>query len=129
MNIPLIVGIIILIIWLIWKTVYEPSLVVSVDKPEYQKGEEITISGTLTKTTGDPLPGKPISLAVQPPSGDAYTLPSVMTEVDGSFTSSWIVEPDTVLGEHTLTARYLLVSAQTTFIQNPARFGIWRIKE
>ena len=112
-------GLIVLILLLIWlllkEIVYGLQITVTTDKTEYPKGDVVTISGTLATSTGNPLPNKSIALAIQPPSGDAYSLPSVTTDADGNFSAQWTVPEDTVLGEHTVTATHSGASATATF--------------
>ena len=108
---------IIILIYLIWKIVFEPTLTVSVDGTHYQRGETVGISGHLQTSDGLPLANKTIGLAITPEGGDAYTLPSVQTDASGNFTSSWVVPNDADMVLHTLTAASMAVQAQDTFTQ------------
>jgi len=105
---------VLLIWWLIRKLVVVPALTVQTDKAEYMRGETVQISGSLMDGT-TPLAGKQVALAIQPPTGDAYSLPSVTTGTDGKFASSWTVPADAVGGDYGLVAGAMGVSATTTF--------------
>ena len=105
---------VLLVWWLLRKLVVVPTLTVATDKASYFRGETVGISGSL-KSNGNPLPNQTVGLAVQPPTGDAYSLPSVTTDADGNFTSSWEIPADAVGGAYTLVATSVGVSNTTTF--------------
>lgn len=113
---PLVILIIVLI-WWIWKHVLVPAVSVTTDKSEYDRTETVSITGDVVQG-GTPLEGKTVSLAIEPPSGDAYSLPDVMTDVNGEFASFWDVPDDAVAGVYTLTATCLGVSGSKTFRQS-----------
>jgi len=87
---------------------------VGVDQTSYFRGNTVVVSGNIKKN-GTPMPNEPISLVVQPPTGDAYILPDVVSGSDGNFTANWIVPIDAVVGAYTVTASGAGVSATTTF--------------
>ena len=64
---------------------------------------------------GEGKNGELVSLTISPPSGDAYALPQVTTDIDGKFTTSWVVPSDAVDGLHTLTVSAMGVMGETTF--------------
>ena len=105
---------VLLVWWLLRKLVVVPSLTVATDKASYFREETVGISGSL-KTNGNPLPNQTVGLAVQPPTGDAYSLPSVTTDAEGNFTASWVIPADAVGGSYVLTATSTGVSNTTTF--------------
>jgi len=105
---------ILLVWWLLRKLVVVPTLTVATDKASYFREETVQISGSL-KSNGNPLPNQTVGLAVQPPTGDAYSLPSVTTDADGNFSASWQIPADGVGGSYVLTATSVGVSATTTF--------------
>lgn len=110
----IIILLILIIWWLLRKIVVVPTITVGTDQTSYFRGRTVTVSGNLKKN-GTPMANETISLAIQPPTGDAYTVPNVVTDVNGNFTSSWIVPVDAVIGTYTLTASGVGVSATTTF--------------
>jgi len=105
----------ILLIWLLLrKIVVVPELNVTADKPEYYRSENVVISGFL-KFAGVPVEGKAVALAIQPPTGDAYSLPGVVTDADGNFISTWKVPADAEGGDYVVAAAATGVSSTTTF--------------
>lgn len=111
----LLVVIFILVIWLLLrKLVVVPTLSVAADKSSYFREESVQISGTLT-SNGSPLIGQAVGLAIEPPTGDAYSLPEATTDAEGNFSASWQVPPDAVAGPYTLTAASVGVGGTTTF--------------
>lgn len=116
----LLVILIIILIWWIWKHVLVPAVNVTVDKVEYDVTEKVVITGDVSQG-GTPLPGKTVSFAIEPPVGDAYTLPNATTDADGLFgvdpVIEWEVPDDAVAGVYTLTATCLGVSGIKTFRQ------------
>jgi len=105
---------ILLIWWLLRKLVVVPQLTVATDKTSYFREETVQISGLLT-SNGNPLANQPVGLAIQPPTGDAYSLPSVTTDADGKYSASWQVPADAEVGSYVLTAAGAGVSATATF--------------
>lgn len=91
-----------------------PELTVATDKTSYRRAETVTISGTL-QSNGSPISGEAVALAIQPPTGDAYSLPQATTDGDGNFSVNWDVPSDAVAGEYTVTATAMGISATTTF--------------
>ena len=110
----LIVLLILLVWWLLRKIVAVPTITVATNKDAYFRGDSVDISGALL-SNGNPIPNQPVALAIQPPTGDAFSLPSVTTDPDGKFTSSWDVPGDAEAGSYVLTATALGVSATKTF--------------
>lgn len=105
---------ILLVWWLLRKLVVVPSISVATDKASYFREETVQISGSL-KSNGNPLPNQIVGLAVQPPTGDAYSLPSVTTDAEGNFSASWQIPADAVGGSYVLTAASVGVSNTTAF--------------
>lgn len=110
--------ILILIIILLWKIVQIPSLSVATDKSQYDRFEEVQITGSLLDQNGDPMDGKTVSIAIVPPSGDAYNLPDVVTGVDGSFGNSWEIPDTAVGGVYEVQAASTGTTAIATFTQS-----------
>ena len=105
---------VLLVLWLLRKLVVVPTLTVATDKASYFRGETVQISGSV-KINGNPLANQTVALAIEPPTGDAYSLPSVTTDADGNFTSSWEIPADAVAGSHALVAASVGVGAAATF--------------
>jgi len=105
---------ILLIWWLLRKLVAVPAITVATDKNLYLRGETVGVAGLLT-ADGQPLANRPIGLSIKPPTGDAYSLPSVTTDAKGQFTSSWAVPSDALAGSYVLTATSVGASATATF--------------
>jgi len=103
-----------LVWWLLRKLVAVPVITVDTDKDAYLRGETVDISGSLMVGTA-PLVNQPVGLSIKPPTGDAYSLPSVNTDAQGNFTASWQVPADAVIGSYVLTATGAGVSATATF--------------
>ena len=116
----LVVLVVLLVWWLLRKLVVVPALSVAVDKASYFREETVGISGSLL-SNGNPLAGQTVGLAVQPPTGDAYSLPSVTTDAEGNFTASWKIPADAVGGSYVLTAASVGVGDTTTFTLERAR--------
>jgi len=109
--------IVLLVLFLWWwlrKIVVVPTLTVTVDKAEYMRGETVHISGSLMDGA-NPLPNKQVALSIQPPSGDAYSLPAATTGADGKFAADWAVPAAAVSGTYNLAASAMGVSASKTF--------------
>lgn len=129
MNPIIIIGIILVILYIIWKIVAELQVSVSVDKSSYLKGETISISGHVQDSLGNPKQGLTSNLIVTPPEGDIYTLPGVTTDSSGDFTSTWDIPTDAVDGTYTLTASVLGVTADATFTHKRMKRGMSPIME
>jgi hypothetical protein len=111
----LFVILIVLLIWLLLrKLVVVPNISVATDKSSYFREESVQISGTLL-SNGNPLAGQTVGMTIEPPSGDAYSLPSVTTDADGNFTASWAIPTDAVAGSYTLTVASVGVSGTAAF--------------
>ena len=105
---------ILLVWWLLRKLVVVPSLSVATDKASYFRGETVQISGSLQQN-GNPLANQTLGLTVRPPTGDAYSLPSVTTDTEGKFVASWDIPSDAIAGGYTVEATSAGVSATATF--------------
>lgn len=117
----LFIVILLLLIWaLLKKIVVVPTLNVSANKEDYFRSEVVTISGLLTSNE-EGLEGKSVSVAIQPPSGDAYSLDPIDTNAAGAFSKDWIVPSDALAGEYVVTATAMGVEATTTFTFVPRR--------
>lgn len=103
-----------LLVWWLGKIVVVPTLTVTTDKDSYYRGDTVTISGTLLNGL-TPIPNQQVSLAIKPPTGDAYSLPPATTDTNGHFTATWTVPADAVGGTYNVTATALGMSATKTF--------------
>lgn len=117
----LLVGLALLILWIIWKIVVTPNVVLTVatDKATYNRGEPVIISGVLTGD-GDPVPGETITGAVVYPGGTGSHNFTAVTAADGS----WSYEYDTTGGSggtYTIQVAGFGASNSTTFQQNIQR--------
>lgn len=106
--------VVLLIWWLLRKLVVVPTVTVATDQASYGRGETVGISGSVMDGT-NPLPGETVALTVQPPTGDAISLPSATTDSDGNFSASWVVPIDAEAGSYELFATCLGVGDTTTF--------------
>ena len=110
----IIVLLFLLVWWLVRKLVVVPTISVATDKDAYFRGDAVAVSGALL-SNGNPIPNQSVGLAIQPPTGDAYSLPSVTTDAEGKFSTSWTVPAEAAAGAYVLTAAALGVSATKTF--------------
>jgi len=108
----------VILIYLLWKIVQVPSLGVSTDKSLYDRTETLQITGQLIDQNSAPMIGKPISIAIEPPAGDAYNLPIVTTDSNGNFSASWDIPDDAAGGTYTVYAASLGASGSKTFTQS-----------
>jgi len=111
----LVIIILIFYICLLWKkTVVGPKLTVATDKSVYERQETVQISGTLTKD-GVGMEGETVNLTIETPLEEVITLPSVLTDAQGKYASSWDIPTESPLGEYKVTATAVGVEATTTF--------------
>ena len=108
----IILFLLILILYILWKIVVIPSISVATDKEKYVPQETVNITGHLNFTDPD---NQTVSLVIQPPSGDAIALPDVYTDPSGDYTSSWSVPATPVEGVYTVSVTAVGVVGQTTF--------------
>ena len=82
----LVAAFILFILWLIWKIVVTPNVVLTVvtDKASYNRGEPVVISGLLTGD-GTPIAGETITGAIVLPGGTGTHNFSATTQADGSY--------------------------------------------
>lgn len=111
----IILFLIFIILYLLWKKVFTPTLSVATDKGEYVKNETVGISGSLTGFGGAPISGETVTITVTPPSGSDYIVPDATTQADGTFSATWDVPSDAVDGTYTLTVVSMGVLSDTTF--------------
>jgi len=116
--------IVFIIIWL-WKHVLVPTVTVLTDKESYDRTESVLISGSVMQGT-TPLASRVVKIAIEPPVGDAYTLPDVTTDAQGKYLASWGVPDDAVAGTYAITVTCLGVSAGKTFRQSQIILAIMR---
>lgn len=106
---------ILIILYLLWKIVFTPTLTVTTDKPEYVKNETVDISGSLEGFSGAPIAGETVTITITPPSGSDYIVPDATTQTDGSFSEIWEIPSDAVDGTYTVTVVSMNVLSDTTF--------------
>lgn len=82
----IIAAFLLIILWLIWKIVVTPNVVLTVvtDKASYNRGEPVVISGILTGD-GTPIAGETVIGAVVLPGGTGTHNFSATTQADGSY--------------------------------------------
>jgi uncharacterized protein YfaS (alpha-2-macroglobulin family) len=119
----IVVCIIVLLYLLYRKIVGTLTLGVATNKQLYVRGETVSINGSLKVGTVG-VAGETVSMAVSPPSGDAYSLPNAVTDASGNFSATWIVASDTVDGLHTLTVSAKGLSKTSTFTRLQQVYGI-----
>ena len=113
----IIILLLIAIAWIIWKIVIIPSVSVTTDKDGYDRSETAHISGNLVDQNSQPIAGKTVSIAIEPPSGDAYGPFSALTGADGSYAYDWEIPDDAVGGTYTVSVSALGSTAAKTFTQ------------
>lgn len=111
----LLIGLILLVAYLIWKKVTSPSVTVSTDKAEYAPGESATFSGTYAGPGG--VSGLTVNIVVSPPTGDDYVVPATTTDVDGNYSTTWTIPISAVDGTYTVSVSCSGATAQVTFTQ------------
>jgi len=111
----ILIVILVLIGWIVWEIVTEPQLTVDTDKTGYFRQETVQISGLLQDGLGNPIPGETVNIAIQPPTGDAYSLADVTTSPDGGFSQSWLIPHDAELGDYLAVATARAQEANATF--------------
>jgi len=103
-------------VW-VWKSILVPTLAVAIDKDSYDRTETVQITGSVKQGT-TPLANKTVKISIQPPAGgDAYSLPDVLTDASGVYTSTWEIPDDAVGGTYTLVVTCLGMLASKTFRQ------------
>lgn len=112
----ILLGLIALILYLVWKIVSRPSVTVTTDKTAYAPGESVQLSGAYTGPGG--VSGLTVSIVVSPPSGDDYIVPSVTTDGSGIYSTAWTVPTVAVEGTYTVSVSCSGATAQETFTQN-----------
>jgi len=112
----LLIGLILLVAYLIWKIVTSPSVTVSTDKSEYAPGESATFSGTYTGPGG--VSGLTVNIVVSPPTGDDYIVPATTTDGSGDYSTAWTIPIDAVDGTYTVSVSCSGATAQVTFTHN-----------
>lgn len=113
----LLIILIAIILYLLWKIVQVPSISVATDKSLYDRTETVTITGTLIDQNSDPMVGKTVSGAIVPPVGDAYVLPNAVTDANGAYEMTWEIPDDAPGGAYTVQVASLGASASGTFTQ------------
>ena len=113
----LLVSLIAIIIWIIWKYVIIPSITVATDKDSYDRSEGVQISGDLKDQTDAGIPDKTVTIAVEDPGGTVYPTITVQTGADGAYAATWEIPDDAAGGTYTVTASALGISASKTFRQ------------
>lgn len=115
LAILLFLGLLVLILYLLWKYVIRPSITVSTDKTEYAPGEGVVMSGTYVGPGG--VSGKTVNIIVSPPVGDDYVVPSVITDASGGYSTTWTLPGDCVEGTYTVSVSCSGATASATFTQ------------
>ena len=115
-------GLALLILWIIWKIVTTPNVVLTVatDKSTYTRGEVAKISGNLTGD-GDPVAGETVTIVVVYPGGSGAQNLSAVTDVNGDYGP---VDFDTASqggGTYTVQVTGFGANASTTFTQSIQR--------
>ena len=108
-------AIVVILLYLLWKRVQVPSISVSTDKSLYDRTETVTITGMLIDQSSTPMPGKAVPIAITPPVGDAYILAPATTGIDGSYSASWEIPDAADGGTYTINVASLGAAGTTTF--------------
>ena len=111
-----VIGILLLIIWLIWKIVVTPDVVLTVatDKASYNRLEDVVISGVLT-SEGNPVAGEIITGAIVLPGGVTSVDFSATTEADGSYAHTHPLTAVAPGGTYNVQVLGFGANASTTF--------------
>ena len=113
----LLVSLIAIIIWIIWKYVIIPSITVATDKDSYDRSEGVQIAGDLKDQADAGIPGKTVTIAVEDPGGTVYPVLTAQTNAAGHYAATWEIPDDAAGGTYTVTASALGISASKTFRQ------------
>ncbi|KKL01323.1 hypothetical protein LCGC14_2627120 [marine sediment metagenome] len=105
----------IIILWLIAKSVIIPSISVTTDKGSYDRSETVAIGGVLADQGGTGIPSKTVAIAIEDPAGQVYPGLSAVTDSDGNYTATWEIPDDADGGNYTVSATALGISASKTF--------------
>jgi len=120
--------VLVILIYLLWKIVQVPSISVFTDKSLYDRTETVAITGQLIDQNSAPMAGKTVSIAITPPVGDAYSLPSVITDANGDYVSAWDIPDDAAGGTYTISVASLGATGSKTFTQSKwivEELGVW----
>ena len=114
----IIAAFLLVILWLIWKIVVTPNVVLTVgtDKPSYNRGEDVIVSGILTGD-GTPIAGETISGAVVQPGGGGAQNFTATTQADGSWEYTYPLGTGAAGGTYTVQVAGFGASNSTTFHQ------------
>ena len=114
----IIAAFLLIILWLIWKIVVTPNVVLTVgtDKPIYNRGEDVIVSGILTGD-GTPIAGETITGAIVQPGGGGAQNFTATTQADGSWTYSHPLATGAAGGTYTIQVAGFGASNSTTFHQ------------
>lgn len=120
----LLIILIAIILYLLWKIVQVPSISVATDKSLYDRTEIVSILGKLIDQNSTPMSGKTVSGAIVPPAGDAYVLPNAVTDELGEYEMVWEIPDDAPGGAYTVQVASLGASASGTFTQSKLRMRL-----
>lgn len=94
-------------------TTIPPSVYIDTDKDNYGKGEVIMVSGCTSLSIDD----KELVLEILNPDGKTYRTISITPNIDGSFSTSFVVEGyQAINGTYVARATYAGESAMSTFV-------------
>jgi uncharacterized protein YfaS (alpha-2-macroglobulin family) len=91
-----------------------PAISVSVDKPEYQAGDVVSIRGTLT-SGGSTMVGTDVGIEVKSPGSQTVWIDQVETGAGGEYISSFRLREDTPAGEYRVYVSTSVARGTTTF--------------
>ena len=115
MILEFMLALLLIIIWLILKSVIIPSISVTTDKGSYDRSETVTIGGVLTDQGGNGIPAKTVVIAIEDPSGQVYPGLTAVTDPNGNYAATWEIPDDADGGNYTVSATALGISASKTF--------------
>ncbi|RLF13483.1 MAG: hypothetical protein DRJ97_07975, partial [Thermoprotei archaeon] len=90
------------------------SLTLMVDRPKYLRGDRVSISGFVS-LDGGPAQGVSVGLEVRSPGGAVVWFDQVTTGADGSFSSSFSLNPYAELGVYVVHASSMGAYATASF--------------
>jgi hypothetical protein len=75
---------------------------VSADRAQYSPGEQVTISGTVRDSQGNPVLGAQVSIQVNDPSNNFANVQSVLTDQTGAYQDQFTLRVDAPQGQYTV---------------------------
>ena len=78
------------------------TVTASTDRAQYSPAEQVTISGTVRDSQGNPVFGAQVSIQVNDPSNNIANVQSVLTDQTGAYQDQFTLRADTPSGQYTV---------------------------